>query len=118
MMETNTLFPDDYLFTVFSLPEVIKGHLIKVTFIAYLDMKDGEESSGTYIEWFDIKQPKKLLCFLKAIGEPHSDTEKFSITPSHWYRKSCNVCLRLKTWIDQNNQQHEMKLLEFHEFFE
>ena len=114
-METNTLKPDDYRFTVSSLPAVINGRLIKVTFTAYLDMKDDEEPSGTHVEWFDIKQPKKLLWFLKAIKEPYSDTEKFSITPYRWHRKSCHVVLHLKTWIDSNNQPQAMKLLEFTE---
>jgi hypothetical protein len=113
MPEHNTLEPDEYRFEVSSLPEVVQGKLIKVTFTAYLDMEENEEPSGTYIEWFAIQQPRKLLRFLEAIGESYSEDEKFQITPSRWFRKSCNVRLHLKTWIDQVDQTREMKVLEF-----
>jgi hypothetical protein len=111
--KNNTLAPDYYEFEVSSLPEVIKGTLVKVTFTAYLDIKDDGEKQGSYTEWFDIQQPRKLLRFLEAIGEPYSEDEKFQITPSRWFHKTCLVKLHLKTWIDQDDQSHGMKLLEF-----
>src|SRR5271165_2792012 len=88
--------PDNYRLKILGLPKAVSGRYIEVPFTVFYD----DEEVGTLTEWFDIKQPKKLMNFLEAIGQPYSETERFTIHPSRWRNAECDVLVLLKEWQD------------------
>jgi len=99
--------PDNYRVKVASLPRVSRGRYIDVQFSVFYD----DEEVGTINEWFDVEQPKKLINFLEAIGQPHSTTERFNITPSRWHNAECDVLVLLKEWQDETGQTKQRNIL-------
>ena len=76
-MATDSIIdPDNYRVKVLGLPMVRGGRYVEVHVFA------DDEEIGTITEWFDVRQPKKLIHFLMAIGQPYSETERFNIHPS------------------------------------
>jgi hypothetical protein len=73
-------------------------------------MFDGEEI-GVLNERFDIRQPRKLIRFLAAIGQPYSETERFKISPLRWRNTQCNICCVLKEWQDANGQRQQRNII-------
>lgn len=102
--------PDIYRLKVLGLPKVQGGHYIEVPFTVF---DSDDEEVGTLTEWFDIKQPKKLIQFLQAIGQPWSETERFDITPARWRNTECEVRVQLKEWSDAGVTKQRNILLDF-----
>src|SRR5271166_2010134 len=93
---------DHYRLKILGLPKVHGGRYIEVSFTAFFE--DDNEEVGTLTEWFDIQQPKKLIQFLAAIGQPYSEEKKFNISPMRWRNGECDVLVLLKEWQDEAGQ--------------
>jgi len=100
--------PDNYRLKILGLPKVISGRYIEVPLTVF---DEDEEEVGTITEWFDIRQPKKLIQFLAAIGQPHSETERFNVTPIRWRNAGCDVLVKLKEWQDEKGQTKQRNIL-------
>jgi hypothetical protein len=106
----NTIDPGEYLVKVLGLPLVKVGRYINVSLTV---MFDGEEI-GVLNEFFDIKQPRKLIRFLAAIGQPYSETERFNISTLRWRNAQCNIYCVLKEWETADGQRRRRNvILEF-----
>ncbi len=101
--------PDHYRVKVVGLSRITMGRYIDVQLTIVSD--DDEEEVRTINEFFDIKQPKKLLNFLVAIDQPHSETEPFNIYPARWRGKECEVLVLLKEWQDEKGQLRQRNIL-------
>lgn len=99
--------PDNYRLKILGLPKVMSGRYIEVPFTVFSD----DEEFGVLTEWFDVHQPKKLIHFLMAIGQPWSETEKFNISPSRWRNAECDVLVLLKEWQDEKGQTKQRNIL-------
>lgn len=59
-----------------------------------LQILDEDKSVLTNLEvQFDIKKPRKLMHFLRAIGQSYSEEKDFNIIPAAWKGKECRVRL-------------------------
>jgi hypothetical protein len=101
------IHPDTYRLKVLGLPNVRSGRYVEVPFTVVSD----DEEVGTLTEWFDVRQPKKLICFLQAINQPYSETERFNINPSRWRHAECDVLVLLKEWQDVQGQTKQRNIL-------
>jgi|SRR5271166_603763 len=107
-MATDSIIdPDNYRVKVLGLPVVRGGRYIEVTFSVFHD----DEEVGTITEWFDIRQPKKLINLLTAIGQPFSETERFNVSPSRCRNAECNVLVLLKEWQDEKGETQQRNIL-------
>jgi hypothetical protein len=107
-MATDSIIdPDNYRLKVLGFPKVQGGRYVEVPFTVFYD----DEEVGTITEWFDVRQPKKLMNFLEAIGQPHSETERFAINPSRWRNTECDVLVLLKEWQDEKGQTQQRNIL-------
>ena len=100
--------PDSYRLKVLGLPKVNGGRYVEVNLGVF---SSDDEEMGTVTEWFDIKQPKKLIRFLEAIGQPWSETEKFNISPVRWRNAKCDVLVVRKEWQDEAGQTKQRNIL-------
>jgi hypothetical protein len=99
--------PGDYLAKVFGLPHMNAGRYIKVPLTV---MFDGEKI-GVLNEFFDIKQPRKLIRFLEAIGQPCSETERFKVSTMRWRNAECHISCVLKVWQDANGERQQRNII-------
>jgi hypothetical protein len=108
MDDATIVDPDMYRVKVLGLPRAVAGRYIDVQLTI---LSDDDEEVGVLHEFFDSKQPKKLISFLQAIGQPYSETEPFNITPSRWREKECDVLVLLKKWQDEKGQIRQRNIL-------
>jgi hypothetical protein len=100
--------PADYRVRVRGLPRITSGRYIDVQLTVF---STDDEEVGIINEFFDIKQPKKLINFFQAIGLPYAETEPFNIMPSRWRGKECDVLVLLKEWQNEKGQTHQRNIL-------
>ena len=97
----------NYRAKVISLPSIRLNRyvhvLIELTF-------DGEPVAHLR-EQFDIKSPRKLMRFLRAIGEPCSDTEPFKVVPCRWCGKTFEVEVVQKQWKEASGATKEKNII-------
>jgi hypothetical protein len=82
--------PGEYAAKVSSFPDIRAKRYIAVQ----LQILDEDKSVLTNLKvQFDIKKPRKLMHFLRAIGQSCSEDKDFNIIPATWKGKECRVRL-------------------------
>jgi DNA polymerase II large subunit len=73
--------PGEYPAKVNVFPDIRANRYISVQ----LQILDEDKSVLTNLEvQFDIKKPRKLMHFLRAIGQSYSEEKDFNIIPAAW----------------------------------
>ena len=83
--------PGDYAAKVNSFPDIRANRYIVVQ-LQILDEEDKSVLTNLAVQ-FDIKKPRKLMHFLRAIGQSCSEDKDFNIIPAVWKGKECRVRL-------------------------
>jgi hypothetical protein len=86
--------PGEYIARVSTIPEIKANRYIKV---GLQILEDGEVITNIEVD-FDIRQPRKLVHFLRSTGRAVPEDEDFQIQPATWKDAECVVRIVTNEW--------------------
>ena|SRR6266436_3199211 len=100
--------PGEYPAKVGAYPDIRSSRYISVQ----LQILDEDKSVLTNLKVsFDIKKPRKLMHFLRAIGQACSEDRDFNIIPASWKGKECRVRLVTTTFQKEGEELRERNVI-------
>jgi len=95
--------PGEYIARVSTIPEIKANRYIKVSLQI---LEDGEVITNIEVD-FDIRQPRKLVHFLKSTGRAVPEDEDFQIQPATWKDAECVVRVVTNEWTTDAGEKKQ-----------